>query len=70
MSGRHRYGVLKLGAAHFQNVFKLFGFGGKGVFQDSQFFEQFADAVIHGKAEACRIGVVGGLAGIDMVPSD
>ena len=67
LSGSHRHGILKLGAAHFQNVFKLFGFGGKGVFQDSQFVEQFADAVIHGKAEAGRIGVVGGLAGIDMV---
>ena len=64
---RHRYGILKLGASHFQNIFKFIGLGGKCVFQQRQFFQQAADAVIHRQPEAGRIRVVGGLAGVHMV---
>jgi hypothetical protein len=63
----HRHGVLQLGTAHFQDMFEFLGFDIEGGDECFQSVQGGVGAVDHGHAETGGVGIVGGLALVDVI---
>ena len=63
----HRHRILQLGTTHFQNVLELNRFTLEAITQLVDRVHQFHYRGIHRDTEAGRVGVVGGLAFVDVV---
>ena len=67
LTNGHWHGILQLGAAHLQDVGVLIGFHTEGIGELVELLAQALDLVKHSDAESARIGIVGGLALVDVV---